>query len=206
MSVAKRLMAHKRSKQTSSKGVQVSVVDGEIQLYMPNPPRKKEPRFEYPDPKGSSVADAMLAERGPRGIPYRVYLKTTYWKRVRRRTLARDKGLCVRCKGRATEVHHVSYERLGREDSWDVVSLCSACHEKAHEGSADVRPKRKKERSQKEKDRARELCRKARRASKGSPTYSEPEVLKILDVWAKKTASRGEISMKRVMREMGYCF
>lgn len=62
------------------------------------------------------------------------------WKRKRERILRRDGYKCQMCKryGRntdATTVHHVKhvdeYPELAWEDG-NLVSLCAACHDKAH--------------------------------------------------------------------------
>lgn len=64
---------------------------------------------------------------------YEAYLRSPRWREVRNTILARDKGLCQKCKlARATEVHHRRYDRLGRERPDDLVSLCRRCHLAAH--------------------------------------------------------------------------
>lgn len=216
MSVAKRILGSKRVKSESLKGVRVQIVDGQIFLYACKSgkpgakKRRREDREALGEAKGRPEADVMLIEKGPRGIPYSVYLETTHWKKIRRGTLQRDKRRCVRCKRKkATQVHHLTYERLGGEEPQDVVSLCGACHTLVHEKNVTLVPpkakKKKERRDTSEGDRARELCRKVRWAIKGR-RYVDPEVLRILEVWEKKTALQGEISVKRAMREMGYLF
>lgn len=41
--------------------------------------------------------------------------------------------VCYACKGHATEVHHRTYVRLGRERLEDLEPLCAACHAKQHD-------------------------------------------------------------------------
>lgn len=62
------------------------------------------------------------------------------WKRKRAAIMRRDKYMCVNCKryGRtteATEVHHIKhadeYPELAYAND-NLVSLCHACHNKAH--------------------------------------------------------------------------
>lgn len=41
---------------------------------------------------------------------YREYLTSDLWAEIRSRILMRDNHACCRCNGRATQVHHRSYE------------------------------------------------------------------------------------------------
>jgi CRISPR system Cascade subunit CasD len=51
------------------------------------------------------------------------------WKTTRRERLLFDNGLCVFCKSPAEEVHHVTYENVGKERIEDLRSLCRLCHD-----------------------------------------------------------------------------
>jgi CRISPR system Cascade subunit CasD len=51
------------------------------------------------------------------------------WREAREKRLVIDSHLCVFCKSPATDVHHVSYERAGREKNEDLRSLCKTCHD-----------------------------------------------------------------------------
>lgn len=68
------------------------------------------------------------------------FYNTTKWKRKREKILKRDGYMCQECRryGRrveATTVHHIKHydehPELGLVDS-NLVSLCTACHNKAH--------------------------------------------------------------------------
>jgi hypothetical protein len=55
------------------------------------------------------------------------------WDRFRFRVISERGGTCERCP--ATErlqLHHLSYERQGRELGSDVVVLCAPCHQAEH--------------------------------------------------------------------------
>lgn len=68
------------------------------------------------------------------GFPsYQDYLNSRLWKRIRLRTLKRDKSKCRVCKEPATGVHHKSYSKsvLLGQDITKLVSLCSTCHDLA---------------------------------------------------------------------------
>lgn len=63
---------------------------------------------------------------------YHDYLKSDRWKAKRKVRLATDGGLCQakldRCQRFATEVHHLTYDHVGNEPLWDLVSVCRNCH------------------------------------------------------------------------------
>jgi 5-methylcytosine-specific restriction endonuclease McrA len=64
---------------------------------------------------------------------YGAYLKSPEWAERRRRVLARAEGRCERCgHERATQVHHLTYRRVGAEWLKDLLAICNACHEHHH--------------------------------------------------------------------------
>jgi len=65
---------------------------------------------------------------------YNSYLECDAWKELRQRVFARDGFMCrvSGCYRQAEQVHHLTYERVGYEILDDLVSVCSACHERAH--------------------------------------------------------------------------
>jgi hypothetical protein len=64
---------------------------------------------------------------------YRRYLESPEWLERRRLVLLRDRVMCQGChKERAVEVHHLTYDHIGRELLFELVSLCAACHAVAH--------------------------------------------------------------------------
>lgn len=69
----------------------------------------------------------------PRAL-YRAYIESEDWRDVRARYRAsRLPKCCVAC-GATTglELHHATYERLGRERLTDLRPLCGDCHERVH--------------------------------------------------------------------------
>lgn len=65
-----------------------------------------------------------------REMEYCEYLQSPLWKKIRRRVLKRDRGICQLCQAKATEVHHRSYDTdvmLGKNDA-GCISLCEKCH------------------------------------------------------------------------------
>lgn len=64
---------------------------------------------------------------------YDDYINSPAWRVKRRRALDRDGHLCQGClESVATDVHHMTYDRLFDELLCDLVSLCQACHQKCH--------------------------------------------------------------------------
>lgn len=64
------------------------------------------------------------------------YLRSPEWKRLRQLVIKRDKGICQGCLlADGTQVHHLTYVRHKRELLIDLVLLCDACHERAHEAA-----------------------------------------------------------------------
>ena len=60
---------------------------------------------------------------------YREYLASNEWQERRNAVLLRD-GCCVICsKPFELEVHHRSYEMVGKELLTDLTTLCKPCHE-----------------------------------------------------------------------------
>lgn len=68
-------------------------------------------------------------------MPYRSYLASDAWRRKRALLLRRAGHRCQVCNARGRlDIHHRTYERLGREHPADLGVLCRACHERFHEG------------------------------------------------------------------------
>jgi 5-methylcytosine-specific restriction endonuclease McrA len=64
---------------------------------------------------------------------YNAHVGSELWADLRRRVLARCKGVCEGCGLRpAVQVHHLSYDHLGDELLFELVGVCMVCHEKSH--------------------------------------------------------------------------
>lgn len=68
--------------------------------------------------------------RGPTP-EYSRYIQSETW-RNRRREYLKNHPNCEVCGYFSEEVHHLSYERLGRERDEDLQALCKSCHEDKH--------------------------------------------------------------------------
>ena len=66
---------------------------------------------------------------------YDDYLQSPAWQQQRREAIQRAGGRCQVCNSSGPlEVHHRTYQRLGREAPGDLTVLCRACHARFHEG------------------------------------------------------------------------
>ncbi|MFA6176600.1 MAG: hypothetical protein WC765_08490 [Phycisphaerae bacterium] len=64
---------------------------------------------------------------------YAIYLGSQERKDKRKKVIARAEYVCEGCQADdATEVHHITYEHVGDEFLFELVALCSACHERYH--------------------------------------------------------------------------
>jgi hypothetical protein len=70
---------------------------------------------------------------------YENHLLSPGWKSLRKLILNRSGGVCERegCDRMAVHIHHLTYERLGREDLSDLLALCFDCHNEIHGGKLD---------------------------------------------------------------------
>lgn len=67
-------------------------------------------------------------------MPYKEYLQTEHWQRLRQQTLRRQHFMCQLCNSRKKlHVHHRTYKNRGEEQPWDLIVLCESCHRKFHE-------------------------------------------------------------------------
>ena len=67
-------------------------------------------------------------------MPYPEYLHTVHWRQRARRARQLAGQQCQRCGTSSVplQVHHLTYERRGREKDADLIVLCRHCHETEH--------------------------------------------------------------------------
>lgn len=71
-----------------------------------------------------------------KGLPYKSFLQTPYWKTVASRVRANGQYRCALCGSKEQlNVHHKTYEHHGEEAHYlgDLILLCQNCHERFHE-------------------------------------------------------------------------
>jgi 5-methylcytosine-specific restriction endonuclease McrA len=60
---------------------------------------------------------------------YQRYLRSPEWASTRAAAIRRAGGKCQKCgDASGLEVHHLNYDRLGRERHEDLIVLCGDCH------------------------------------------------------------------------------
>jgi len=81
-------------------------------------------------------------EQEPRFSPaYRSHLQSIYWSKLRAQVFRLVFHRCQfpGCAARATEVHHLNYNRLGRERVEDCEALCRLHHERRERDKVEAR-------------------------------------------------------------------
>ncbi len=64
---------------------------------------------------------------------WEAHMRSPAWQAIRIKVLRRDKYVCQGCgQTNASQVHHLTYKRLGREMMFDLVSVCEDCHAAIH--------------------------------------------------------------------------
>lgn len=89
------------------------------------------PRAMGTNPRALASGEAKAKRLA--ALPYDAYLRTEHWRKLRLVVLDRWGGYCEGCGVRpAVQVHHKTYERLGREELADLTPLCATCHAGEH--------------------------------------------------------------------------
>ena len=67
----------------------------------------------------------------PGNPEYEKYIHSSHWRHIADKRLEVDGHICCVCGDKATDVHHLTYDRFGNEATDDLVSLCRKCHGQA---------------------------------------------------------------------------
>lgn len=85
-------------------------------------------------------------------MKYKDYLRSNTWLQIRLDILKIKGFKCERCdkkySTKSLQVHHLSYERLGKEEPEDLEVLCKGCHATEH---GLIKGKKKKKKAKKSK-------------------------------------------------------
>jgi 5-methylcytosine-specific restriction endonuclease McrA len=66
-------------------------------------------------------------------MTYQDYINSHWWKDKREWILHVKGNKCEKCHStKQLNVHHITYDSLGNENSHDVMILCKRCHKKEH--------------------------------------------------------------------------
>ena len=88
----------------------------------------KPPRLKYKRNGIPKFSKGVTWERW-----YGAYLRSRHWRRLRAAKLAEVGERCESCGIQGiVQIHHVTYERLRREELSDLQVLCRDCHNDAH--------------------------------------------------------------------------
>lgn len=84
--------------------------------------------------RAAEFARVAAAKRGSFFDWYDGYLKSEEWRARREKVMQRCDGVCEGCgNAKAVQVHHLTYERVGREMLFDLVGICAQCHSGVHD-------------------------------------------------------------------------
>ena len=82
--------------------------------------------FEY---RSQKLEENKQVEKAYRKEFYSEYMKSDKWKAIRLKVLKRDNNLCQAClDAPAQDVHHKTYENIGDELMYELISVCRDCH------------------------------------------------------------------------------
>lgn len=87
---------------------------------------------------GLIIGAAIIGLKTPKYIPtrrekYNKYIHSNKWRRRRVRALILGGHKCALCNSREElQVHHLSYEHLGKERDYELQVLCHSCHQDVH--------------------------------------------------------------------------
>lgn len=83
----------------------------------------------------AKIDQLLITPEYLRRMPYKKYLLTEHWQKIRELALERAQSRCQLCSSQKfLEVHHNSYKNRGNEQDHmeDVAVLCSRCHGNFH--------------------------------------------------------------------------
>lgn len=80
-------------------------------------------------------------------IQHREYLKSPLWRKIRANAIEHYGEVCGKCGGYGNDVHHLTYDRVGGEETLeDLQVLCRDCHEAVHAAERATRKQKTKRR------------------------------------------------------------
>ena len=107
----------------------IDLLDEALNLY---------PDFQEARKLRSEIWQAILSDNSP--ATYNNYLKSRAWAETRDRFFQQVGRLCI-CGEPATEVHHRTYDNIGKEEILtDLSGLCDRCHKSVHQSENLNRP------------------------------------------------------------------
>lgn len=98
--------------------------------------REQKERFYRPERQdGGGERTVPFSLHELRNMPYKDYLQTPHWKRLREDKLRAAGRRCQICSSDSVtlNVHHNNYKNRGKELDRDLIVLCRGCHSLFHE-------------------------------------------------------------------------
>jgi hypothetical protein len=110
------------------------------------PPWNRDLEAGYSKRKWTEIAALWQAEKDKEDDAwwqrYEAHLQSPKWKALRKKVIERAKGFCEGCgQNKATQAHHLNYDRVGDEMLFDLVAVCEGCHKKVHKEKAPAEEK-----------------------------------------------------------------
>jgi 5-methylcytosine-specific restriction endonuclease McrA len=95
---------------------------------------KLKPRRKQAKAKAKPSRKRRRRKKKTSHLDYREYIASPAWKCKRAEAIKHHGSKCNICGGKSyLQVHHLTYERLGREKMTDLEVLCRFCHGLEHE-------------------------------------------------------------------------
>ena len=80
--------------------------------------------------------EQYIKQEAERQSAYARYINSAEWQELRRKVIARANGKCEGCGNQpAANVHHLTYQRFGKEMLFDLAAVCKDCHKAIHKQS-----------------------------------------------------------------------
>lgn len=71
---------------------------------------------------------------------YHAYIKSSEWFKKRKKYIEKVGKFCEVCKTKkGINLHHMTYERLGKEYDEDMLFVCKVCHHQIHFGEKGIK-------------------------------------------------------------------
>ncbi len=88
--------------------------------------KKLEPAFR--ESKYNAKTNTNTKRKPYTRTDYSLYLKSSWWRKRRKKFWKKYDRICFCCGRYASEIHHCSYKNKGKEKDEDLVAICGECH------------------------------------------------------------------------------
>lgn len=106
-----------------------------VESFKGKAPLKTRKAAKFIDARRTHYNHIVCEDTGEIVKSYTAYLKSKHW-RLFKKTFKASKYSKKRCyichKEKSIHLHHLTYERIGKEKLTDVIELCRCCHRNVH--------------------------------------------------------------------------